>query len=58
MTDIININKNQCEIDKPISDFKLKNCYSPNSKIYPLCKGKKKINYVRIAMYMMELNTN
>lgn len=41
MTDIININKNQGEIDKSISDFKLKNCYSPNSKIYPLCKGKK-----------------
>lgn len=28
------------ETDYPISNDKIKNCYTPNGETYPLCKGK------------------
>lgn len=36
------LEKIQCskgEIENPISNFKLENCYQPNGETYPLCKG-------------------
>jgi hypothetical protein len=28
------------EVEYPISKYKMDNCYTPNGKTYPLCKGR------------------
>lgn len=41
MDNKLKISVSEEEYEYPISNFKLDNCYAPNGKTYPLCKGQK-----------------